>query len=153
MTGLPNQAGLDRELQRHDDTHPLGILVADFDGMREANSAFDNNYELGGDVLIRAVAAELGRFTDNDEFAARLHTRGDEFCLLLPGADSTATAQRAQELEGALEGLQVPATHRHVYKGASVGHASRQRDERPGQTLGRASEAMHARKQQRRDDR
>ena len=85
MTGLPNQAGLDRELQRHDDTHPLGILVADFDGMREANSAFDNNYELGGDVLIRAVAAELGRFTDSDEFAARLHTRGDEFCLLLPG--------------------------------------------------------------------
>lgn len=153
MTGLPNQAGLDRELGRHEGTHPLGILVADFDGMREANAAFENNYALGGDVLIHAVADELRRFAGEDEFAARLHTRGDEFCLLLPGSDEATTARRAQELEAALEGLQVPASHRHVYKGASVGHASRTPEERPGRTLGRASVQMHARKTQRRGDR
>ena len=153
MTGLPNQAGLDRELTRHERTHPFGILVADFDGMREANAAFENNYALGGDVLIHAVADELRRFAGGDEFAARLHTRGDEFCLLLPGSDPETTARRAQELEAALEALQVPASHRHVYKGASVGHASRTPEERPGLTLGRASEEMHARKKQRRGDR
>lgn len=153
MTGLPNQAGLDRELRRHDHTHPLGILVADFDGMREANAAFDNNYELGGDVLIRAVGDELRRFADGDEFPARLHTRGDEFCLILPGAGEGETERRRGELESALQHLRVPETHRHVYRGASVGHASRSSRETPGQTLGRASEAMHERKQQRRADR
>ena len=149
-TGLPNQAALERELARHASTLPLGVLVADFDGMREANAAFDGDFARGGDVLVRAVGAAIRTFAQRDEFACRMNTAGDEFCLLIPGADATAAEQRARELETVLDTLDVPVSHRHVYRGASVGGVSRAADETPGQTLGRAATAMRERKLQRR---
>jgi diguanylate cyclase (GGDEF)-like protein len=149
LTGLPNQRSLDRQLDHHAATFPLGILVLDFDGMRAANAAFHNDYAKGGDVLIRAVASELERSIGPGEFAARMHTAGDEFCVLLPGADDQTARQRASDLETILDGLEVPHTHTHVYRGASVGAATRLPDETPGQTLGRASVKMHERKRNR----
>lgn len=146
MTGLPNQAALERELAATEATAAFGILVADFDGMREANAAFDGDYMRGGDVLIRAVGVALERFAAEHELAARLHTAGDEFCLLLPGADDDTTQARARELEQVLDALEVPATHRHVYKGASVAGVTRLPGEAPRDTLGRASTAMRERK-------
>jgi diguanylate cyclase (GGDEF)-like protein len=145
LTGLPNQRALQRELDTRAGT-PFGVVVLDFDGMREANAAFQNDYALGGDVLIRAVAAALANHVRPGEFAARLHTAGDEFCLLVPGAP----AGRATQLEEVLDALDVPATHRHVYGGASVGAASALPGEPPAETLARASVAMHERKAVRR---
>jgi diguanylate cyclase (GGDEF)-like protein len=145
-TGLPNQAALERELAAHAETLPLGVVVADFDGMREANKAFDDDYARGGDVLIRAVGVALERFAGPGEFAARMNTAGDEFCLLVPGADEAMAQRRAEELECTLDTLEVPASHRHVYRGASVGGVARLPEETPGQALGRASTAMRDRK-------
>lgn len=149
LTGLPNQRALQRELAARAGT-PLGVVVLDFDGMREANAAFQNDYTLGGDVLIRAFAETLAENVRPGEFAARLHTAGDEFCMLLPGADADAAAARAAQLEDILDGLDVPATHRHVYGGASVGAAAALAGEAPAETLARASVAMHERKAVRR---
>ena len=84
LTGLPNEHALDDELARHRTTTPFSALVLDFDGLREANAHF-NSYELGGDVLDHAVGQALAGLARGDEFAARLHTAGDEFALLLPG--------------------------------------------------------------------
>jgi diguanylate cyclase (GGDEF)-like protein len=146
LTGLPNQRALDAALDRHAGTHPLGLLVLDFDGMRAANAAFENDYARGGDVLIVAVASALREFAGDGELPARMHTRGDEFCLLLPGSDEEATARRCERLQQLLIDLEVPETHRHVYRGASVGGAARQRGEPIAETLARASRAMHERK-------
>ena len=146
LTGLPNQRALDAAIERHAGTHPLGVLVLDFDGMRAANAAFQNDYARGGDVLIVAVADALRAFAGPGELPARMHTRGDEFCLLLPGSDEEATARRCDELQRLLTDLQVPETHRHVYRGASVGGASRTPGEQVAETLARASRAMHERK-------
>jgi diguanylate cyclase (GGDEF)-like protein len=149
LTGLPNQRALKRELEARAGT-PVGVVVLDFDGMREANAAFQNDYALGGDVLIRAFAEALVDHIRPGEFAARLHTAGDEFCVLLPSADADAAAVRAVQLEEILDGLDVPATHRHVYGGASVGAATALPGEAPAETLARASVAMHERKAARR---
>ncbi len=146
LTGLPNQRALDAALERHAGTDPLGVLVLDFDGMRAANAAFQNDYARGGDVLILAVARALEQLARDGELAARMHTRGDEFCLLLPGSDAAATAQRCAELQRLLTDLEVPETHRHVYRGASVGAACRTPGEPLAETLARASRAMHERK-------
>jgi diguanylate cyclase (GGDEF)-like protein len=146
LTGLPNQRALEAELDRRAATDPLGVLVLDFDGMRAANAAFENDYARGGDVLILAVARALERFARAGELAARMHTRGDEFCLILPGSDAAATAHRCDELQRLLTDLDVPDTHRHVYRGASVGGAARAPGEALGETLARASRAMHERK-------
>jgi diguanylate cyclase (GGDEF)-like protein len=146
LTALPNQRALEAALARHADTYPLGVLVLDFDGMRAANAAFENDYARGGDVLILAVANALREFAREGELPPRMHTRGDEFCLLLPGSDEEATARRCERLEGLLTDLRVPETHRHVYRGASVGGAARGPGEPPAETLARASRAMHERK-------
>ena len=146
LTSLPNQRALEAELERRADTHPLGVLVLDFDGMRAANAAFENDYARGGDVLIIAVARALQTFAGDGELPARMHTRGDEFCLIMPGCDEAATARRCDELQELLDGLALPESHRHVYKGASVGGAARVPGEAAAETLARASRAMHERK-------
>jgi len=152
LTGLPNHRALERELSARVEAD-LSVIVLDFDGMREANAAFRNDYALGGDVLIRAFAQELGRLLRPGELAARLHTAGDEFCVLLADPDEASAVRRAGELEAALDALDVPETHRHVYGGASVGAAARRSGEAPADMLARASVAMHAHKAARRERR
>ena len=148
LTGLPNKQALDDELARHARTWPFAVIALDFDGMREANERY--GYEDGGDVLIRAVGRAIADLAGDGEFAARLHTAGDEFCLLLPGAAAVQAAARAEAVEAALDALHVPQTHRELYRGASLGYAVRSEGETPGQTLGRAIEAMRERKRARR---
>jgi diguanylate cyclase (GGDEF)-like protein len=150
LTGLPNTLALEDELRRQAETDPLAVLVLDFDGMREANTAF--GFTAGGDVLIRMVGEALAQLAQPDEFAARMHTAGDEFVLVLPDAGADTASIRAVEIEEALDALTPPETHRGLYHGASVGFAARQPSETPGQTLGRAIEAMRERKRQRRQD-
>jgi hypothetical protein len=126
-SGLPNHPALEAELERHTETDPIGVLVLDFDGMRAANAAFANDYARGGDVLIVAVADALKRFAGPGEFAARTQARG-------------------LALEAMLDDRDVPESHRHVYRGASVGAAAREQGEKLAQTVARASVAMHERK-------
>lgn len=152
LTGLPNGMALEQRLRECMDMTPLSVIAVDFDGMREANNLF-KNYELGGDVLIRAVGKALPTITSGQEFTARLHRRGDEFGIVLPNADEPLATRRAQEIETALDALDVPASHRSVYRGASVAAATRRSGETPGQVLDRAIDAMHHRKAQRHEAR
>ena len=116
--------------------------------MREANNTFAS-YDLGGDVLIRAIGAALPALTSGAEFIARLHRAGDEFGVLLPHADEATAMRRAREIEAALDALEVPASHRSVYHGASVAAATRSDGETPKQLLDRAVAMMHRRKAER----
>jgi diguanylate cyclase (GGDEF)-like protein len=148
LTGLSNNQALQCELESHEETWPFSVLVLDFDGLRAANAAF--GHREGGDVLIAAVGAALGRLAAPTEFAARMYTAGDEFALLLPGQDEAAAMRRRLEVEAALDALEVPERLAAVYRGASVGAATRQPTETAGQTLGRSITAMRARKSERR---
>jgi diguanylate cyclase (GGDEF)-like protein len=152
LTGLPNALALEDELHAHDETLPLSVLALDFDGLREANAAL--GFVEGGDALIRSVGQGLRTLVLPREFAARMHTAGDEFAVLLPGAGGDSARTRAVEVEAGLDELEVPETHRAIYRGASVGFATRRDlDETPGQTLGRAIETMRERKSERRQGR
>lgn len=148
LTGLPNGTALDERLREHMHTTPMSIVAVDFDGLKEANDKF-GSYEDGGDVLIKAVAEALRELTTETEFVARLHTRGDEFSVLLPHAHQAAATRRAHEIEAALDALEVPAAHRPVYHGASVSAATGRENESPRQVLNRAVAAMHRRKAER----
>ena len=150
LTGLPNAVALEEQLAIHEATTPFSVLALDFDGMREANTAL--GYVEGGDVLIATVGRALENFAEGNEFAARMHTAGDEFAVLLPGADSEHASQRSRTIESALDLLAVPDSHRGLYHGASVGWATRTQNETVGQTLGRAIAAMQARKSERKNE-
>jgi len=147
LTGLPNSAALERELESHADTWPLSVLVVDFDGLRAANHHF--GYERGGDLLISTVGHALAELADGHKYPARLHTAGDEFAVLLPGSDEQDAGRVRFQLEARLDTLPVPTHLAEIYQGASVGHATRQPGETAGQVLGRATEAMRARKHER----
>ena len=144
LTGLPNAQAFEDELDRHRNTAPLSVLVLDFDGLRRANAAF--GYTDGGDVLIAAVGQGLAALTRPGEYAARIHTAGDEFAVLMPKVGVDRARARAREVEAGLDALKVPQTHREVYGGASVGVATRKLGETPGQVLGRAIDDMRSRK-------
>jgi diguanylate cyclase (GGDEF)-like protein len=144
LTGLPNAIAFEQRLREHAETDPLSIAVLDFDGMREANAAL--GWEAGGDALIRAVGNALASIARPGEHPARLHTAGDEFALLLPGADERDAQLRSREIEQALDALHLPTELRGVYHGASVGQATRHKQESSGQVLGRAVAAMRERK-------
>jgi diguanylate cyclase (GGDEF)-like protein len=144
LTGLPNAVAFEQRLREHAETDPLSIAVLDFDGMREANAAL--GWEAGGDALIRAVGQELAAIARPGEHAARLHTAGDEFALLLLGVGEEEARLRVREIEKTLDGLALPDILRAVYHGASVGHATRRSGETSGQALGRAVSVMRRRK-------
>ena len=149
LTGLPNDQALQRELESHEPTWPLSVLVLDFDGLRAANSAFGNRE--GGDALIAAVGAALARMSEPGEYAARMYSAGDEFAVLLPGRDEASASRRRAAVESALDALPVPERLASIYQGASVGVATRRAGETPGQALGRAIIAMRARKAERKE--
>ena len=147
LTGLPSGLHLEERLRELEGTELLSVISLDFDGMREANNSL--GYEKGGDVLIKLVGEALGNLTLGDEFPARQHRGGDEFAILLPGISLREAALRAVQVEAALDQLEVPLSHRNVYRGASVGHATLLPGESPSLTLNRAIEAMVTRKAER----
>jgi diguanylate cyclase (GGDEF)-like protein len=151
LTGLPNALALEEELHRHEVTYPFAVAVLDFDGMREANAAF--GYDKGGDALISAVGHGLARLRRPSEFAARLHTAGDEFAVLLPHVDEQGASLRGAEIEHELDALRLPEDLRSVYHGASVGWACREAGQSAGQAMGQAIVSMRERKRLRSLDR
>jgi diguanylate cyclase (GGDEF)-like protein len=150
LTGLPNGRALNQELQRRlDDGTPFSLLVIDFDGMRDANNQL--GYQAGGDVLIRTVGTALSRLLEANEFGARLHTAGDEFACIAKASGEERASERASRLERGLASIDVPSTHRGLYRGASVGHATPLPDETPASLIARASASMRRRKRERYD--
>ena len=89
------------------------------------------------------------------QFVSRLIALGAASGAAAPffGAALADDLLHARELHGVidldeagLDALAVPDTHRDLCHGASVGHASRQAQETPGQVLGRAIDRMRERK-------
>jgi diguanylate cyclase (GGDEF)-like protein len=150
LTGLPNGRALDEELKRRfDDGTTFTLLVIDFDGMRDANNQL--GYQAGGDVLIRTVGTALSRLLEAGEFGARLHTAGDEFACITSASDESGALERASQLEQGLAVIDVPDTHRALYRGASVGHATALPHDTPASLIARSSASMRRRKRERYD--
>ncbi len=149
-TGLANRRALLAELERLDSADgPLTLLFVDFDGLRAVNNQL--SYEHGNELL-QIVAAAIERTLCPGELAARLHgSGGDEFIVVSPGIDSTRAPRRAEELELALQTVDLAAPIAALYGGASVGYALRLTGEMPLELVERAATLMRERKRLRKD--
>jgi diguanylate cyclase (GGDEF)-like protein len=102
LTGLPNRAlfsdRLDHALAagRRDGTD-LAVMMLDLDRFKEVNDSLGHGY---GDELLRQMALRLRSCLREVDTVARL--AGDEFAVLLPGADARVATELGERV---LDGL------------------------------------------------
>jgi diguanylate cyclase (GGDEF)-like protein/putative nucleotidyltransferase with HDIG domain len=103
LTGLPNAHSLflhlERELvlARYANT-PLGVAVCDLNGFKMVNDTLGH---LAGNQLLQAVAAGLKDHCREYDFVARMG--GDEFVVILSGAQPPVVRARVRQMRAVIE--------------------------------------------------
>ena len=136
LTGVANRRAFDRAVIHHassNDQARVAVLVIDLDKFKPLNDAQGH---AAGDQALQAVAAALTDQVREHDLLAR--TGGDEFCALLPGADSDGATQVAARMVQAVRDLNLVVT---VSIGVATGHSTAIQD-----TLHRADESMYTAK-------
>lgn len=107
LTGLANRRAFDEalevELARSRRTgEPMSLVMLDVDHFKRFNDTFGH---LAGDRALAAVATRLTATARREDWACRVG--GEEFAVLLPGADRRAAAEVAERLRLAVEGMRL----------------------------------------------
>ncbi|WP_348756533.1 GGDEF domain-containing protein [uncultured Aquincola sp.] len=151
LTQLSNRRHLQAEMQRL--AQPQGgfhggLLLLDLDHFKRIN---DEAGHAAGDEVLVEVARRLRSTVAADDLVVRWG--GEEFLVVLPGADEARTGWMAQQLLQAVAGQPVQAGGRALHVTASVGHGAFEpapggRPLRYEQALALVDEALYAAKQQ-----
>jgi diguanylate cyclase (GGDEF)-like protein len=142
LTGLFNrrylEETLERELRRADRGQGrLGVVMIDLDRFKQFNDTHGHD---AGDVLLRELGRILQSAIRGGDVACRYG--GEEFVLILPGADLDITRHRAEQLRESVKQLFV--THRGQPVGSvtmSAGVASFPRHGTTAEVLLQAADA------------
>jgi diguanylate cyclase (GGDEF)-like protein len=108
LTGLANRRAaadaLHAEAARAERLEtPLSVVLADLDGFKDVNDAHGHAV---GDTVLRVFADVLRETLRESDVAGRWG--GEEFLLLLPGADEEGAAQLAERVRVALAARDIP---------------------------------------------
>jgi diguanylate cyclase (GGDEF)-like protein len=139
VTGLPTRRHLvdeaEREIRRSGAGGHASVLFIDVDHFKQVNDA--HGHELGSPVL-RELGAALSRGVRRTDTLARCG--GDEFAVLLPGADTQAALGVAERVRAAVQAARLGGQRLTV----SVGVATHPEDGRtPDALLEAADRAMY----------
>ena len=100
LTGLQNRGAFEDVVRRREESGDGAVLaLLDIDRFKTLNDTFGHSL---GDDVIRAFAATLQGMTPAGGVAARIG--GDEFAVLLPGADLMRALAWAESLRAAVKG-------------------------------------------------
>jgi diguanylate cyclase (GGDEF)-like protein/PAS domain S-box-containing protein len=124
LTGLPNRTlFMERlraaEARSLDDGTPAAVLFLDLDNLKTVNDTLGHD---GGDALLGVVAQRVGACLRPGDTLARL--AGDEFAVLLEGAQGSDTAPRVAERVLAAFREPVLVADRTLRSGLSIGLAT-----------------------------
>jgi len=114
LTKLPNRRAWDEALESH--SGDGGVIMVDADGLKAANDERGHHF---GDEFLQAVAETVVESLPEGTLLARVG--GDEFAVLLAGADEAGSAAVAERVAHALE--RHPGLDGYPLC-ASVGHAA-----------------------------
>ena len=142
LTGALNREGLSVA----EDGAAAGVILADLDHFKSVNDRFGH---AGGDAVLREFARRAGAVLPASGHLARLG--GEEFAILLPGHDPTATAALAERLRRGVGRAPVPWKAAAIPVTVSLGVAMRNRGESLHAALERADAALYAAKAAGRD--
>jgi diguanylate cyclase (GGDEF)-like protein len=97
LTGAANRRRLGEFLSSLDGVGPVSVVAADIDFFKRVNDELGHD---GGDEVLREVASRLASAVREGELLAR--TGGEEFLVVLPGADAKVARQIAERLHRAV---------------------------------------------------
>jgi two-component system cell cycle response regulator len=125
LTGLNNRRFLERHLARLiDDARarrsPLALMIVDIDHFKRVNDTFGHDV---GDEILKAFSQRLRAVIRAGDLLCRLG--GEEFVMVLPGADSANAASIAERARLAIEqeDFAVASASRPLAITASIGLA------------------------------
>jgi diguanylate cyclase (GGDEF)-like protein len=149
LTGLANRIELHRlleracaQLQPNEADSQLAVLCIDLDGFKSINDAYGH---AAGDALLRRVAQLLQECLPAKSTIARMG--GDEFVVLLPGADEVSARRTADQLISGLSQEQALPGRQIVQIGCSIGISlAPMQSVNPEMLLARADQALYTSK-------
>jgi diguanylate cyclase (GGDEF)-like protein len=135
LTGLASRRALIEAVKRElgdgaRRSQPSAVLAIDLDGLRRLNELHGQD---AGNAALQLVADALRRTLRETDLAARWG--GDEFAVLLPGADAAAAQAAAQRIRHAVYATTLDTGARHVRCAVSIGAAIAPRDGQDAATL------------------
>jgi len=143
LSGLYNRAHFEGEFARivsAGGPFPVSVVMVDVDGMKAVN---DSQGHAAGDALLRRAAAVLATTFRAGDVVSRIG--GDEFAVLLPGADGSVVEKALIRVKRSL------AAHNATHPGAplslSIGGATGDRDCRLADIMREADDRMYQDKQ------
>jgi diguanylate cyclase (GGDEF)-like protein len=116
---------------------PLSVVLADLDGFKDVNDAHGHAV---GDEVLRAFAEVLRETLRESDVAGRWG--GEEFLLLLPGADEEGAAHLAERVRIGLSERRILGAG-DLRVTASFGVAEYRPESGSGQLLAAADEALY----------
>ena len=141
LTGLGNRRELDSVL---DDwkysRQPFAVLMIDIDFFKSVNDSYGHNT---GDQALTALAQLMRDSAREGDVVCRMG--GEEFVMLLPGADAIGAERVAERLCSLVEAYRVPGLPPLT---VSIGVAAGIADETPEALLREADDALYQAKQQ-----
>jgi diguanylate cyclase (GGDEF)-like protein len=143
LTGLLNRRGLDARIgalvsSADLNDAPMAVAVIDVDRFKRINDSFSHTV---GDAVLRRVAAVIREHCRQDDLPVRYG--GDEFLLVLAGADLVAGGKVLERLKAAIDAYPWHAEARGLVVTLSIGLAARARGAAMAQAIAAADEALY----------
>lgn len=151
LTGMANRRAFNRDAERdvlhaHRMGLPIAVVAVDIDHFKRVNDAYGH---AAGDVVLQAVAERICQATRDVDTLARVG--GEEFAVLLPGADASNAFLAAERIRESLSAKPVSTAHGDLHVTASFGVARALPGEDLAGAMARADEALYEAKRAGRD--
>jgi len=142
LTGLANRRKLAEflaELPRH---MPISSIMIDIDFFKKINDRYGHDT---GDIILKSLATILNESTRSSDMVARLG--GEEFCIILPGAEIHAAEALATNLCQSISVHDFVCDEQTINLTISLGVSQKKSNETAMESIKRADQALYQSKE------